>query len=172
QMFTAYLRDISDTRQVQQALKDSEQRYRSVVENLSEIVFQTDAQTRWTYLNPAWTEVTGFTVEESLGRPVIDFAPESDRPNVIAGFKPLLERTLDSTSLEVHYLSKNRGERWCEVFVRALTDPSGALVGFAGSAADVTDRRMAQRQVQDQLNLVQQLIEVIPSPIYFKHRDG
>ncbi|MBK8338138.1 MAG: PAS domain S-box protein [Sterolibacteriaceae bacterium] len=172
QMFTAYLRDISDTRQVQQALKDSEQRYRSVVENLSEIVFQTDSQARWTYLNPAWTEVTGFTVEESLGRSVIDFAPEAERPTVVAGFKPLFDRTLDSTSLELHYLSKNRGERWCEVFVRALTDPSGALVGFAGSAADVTDRRMAQRQVQDQLNLVQQLIEVIPSPIYFKHRDG
>ncbi len=172
QMFTAYLRDIGDTRRVQQALKDSEQRYRSVVENLSEIVFQTDAQARWTFLNPAWTEITGFAVEESLGRPVLDFAPEADRPAVVAGFKPLFDRTLDSTSLELHYLSKNRGERWCEVFLRALTDPSGALVGFAGSAADVTDRRLAQRQMQDQLNLVQQLIEVIPSPIYFKNRDG
>ena len=171
-MFTAYLRDISETRRVQQALKDSEQRYRSVVENLSEIVFQTDAQARWTYLNPAWTDVTNFSVEESLGRPVLEFAPEEDHPKIIAAFMPLFERALDSTSIELRYLTKDRGERWCEVFVRALTDASGNLTGFAGSAADVTDRRLAQKQVQDQLNLVQQLIEVIPSPIYFKNRDG
>ncbi len=60
------------------ALRESETRYRSVVENLSEIVFQANAQARWTYLNHAWEEITLYSVEEMLGRSVVCIAPAED----------------------------------------------------------------------------------------------
>lgn len=47
-----------------EALSESERRYRELVNNLKEVVFQTDAGGLWTFLNPAWFEVTGFSVEE------------------------------------------------------------------------------------------------------------
>ena len=49
-----------------------EDRYRLVIDNLREVVFQTDPQGRWSFLNPAWKEITGFGVEETLGKSFLD----------------------------------------------------------------------------------------------------
>jgi len=171
-VFTAYLRDISAARDAQQALKDSESRYRSVVENLSEIVFQTDDQLRLNYLNPAWTEITMASIEESIGRPVTDFVPVDERERITGILEPLQQGRTESITAEMRLLTKDRNQRWCDVFMRAQRDETGRVTGFSGSAADITDRRFAQQHVQDQLKLVQQLIEIIPTPIYFKNCEG
>ena len=53
----------------------NERRFRQVIDTLQEVVFQTDLDRTWVFLNPAWTELTGFPVEECLGRPAIARAP-------------------------------------------------------------------------------------------------
>src|SRR5690606_14870302 len=59
------------------ALRASESRYRSVVDDVKQVVFRTDQAGHWTLLNPAWTELTGHTVEESLGHSFLaTFFPE------------------------------------------------------------------------------------------------
>ena len=50
-----------------QALDASEIKYQTVVENIKEVIFQTDREGRWTFLNPAWSEITGFKIRNSLG---------------------------------------------------------------------------------------------------------
>ena len=57
----------------------TERRYRLVIDNLKEVVFQTDERGVWTFLNPAWTELTGFPVQESVGRTFTDFVHPEDR---------------------------------------------------------------------------------------------
>ena len=171
-LFTAYLRDISERRSASAALADSEQRYRLVVENLSEVVFQMDAARTWTYLNRAWEDFTHFQVSESLGRPAVEFIPEEDRPRFIELFRSLLEGEAESARSEVRYLTRSGQSRWAELVVRVLKDASGKVTGFAGSATDMHDRRQAEEQLRDQLRFVQDLIEVIPNPIYFKDPEG
>ena len=171
-LFTAYLRDISERRRASAALADSEQRYRLVVENLSEVVFQMDAARNWTYLNTAWEEFTHYTVSETLGRPASEFIAPDDHPRVIELFRSLQEGEAESARSEVRYLTRSGQPRWAELVVRVLKDPAGQVTGFAGSATDVHDRRQAEVQLRDQLRFVQDLIEVIPNPIYFKDPDG
>lgn len=79
----------------QQALHDSEERYRSVVDNVKEVIFQTDTQGLWTFLNPAWTEVTGFGIAESLHTPFLDYVHPEDRRRTLELFAPLIERKKD-----------------------------------------------------------------------------
>ena len=172
QMFTAYLRDISERRKAEQALAESEKRFRSVVENLTEIVFQTDAEAHWTYLNPAWQEVTLYSVGESLGKSVLDFALPEDYPQIAAFYQPLFEGREESRRGEFRYRAKDGGQRWVEVFTRVQRDEQGNITGFAGSAQDVTERRLAEERLRDQLHFIQELIEVIPNPIYFKDASG
>ena len=69
------------------SLTKSEARYRLVVNNIKEVIFQTDAQGLWTFLNPAWTEVTGFSVEESLGALFLDVQGD-DRGFANGGTRP------------------------------------------------------------------------------------
>src|SRR4051794_36136380 len=57
----------------------SEARYRNAVEQVSEVIFQVDSEGRWTFLNPAWDRITGYTVEETLGRSFLDMVEDDDR---------------------------------------------------------------------------------------------
>jgi PAS domain S-box-containing protein len=80
--------DVTVHKRAAMALEESEARYREVLDHISEVIFRTDAQGRWTMLNPAWEELTGFTVKESLGRPVSEFVVAEDRPCIDAFCTP------------------------------------------------------------------------------------
>ena len=62
-----------------EALLESEERYRSVVSEIDEVIFRTDEAGRWTFLNAAWTTITGYTVDETLGRSIYDSVHPDDR---------------------------------------------------------------------------------------------
>ena len=74
------------------ALDASEGKYRLVVENIREVIYQMDEFGHWTFLNPAWTEATGFTVAESIGTFFLDFIHHDDREHNRHIFLELIER--------------------------------------------------------------------------------
>jgi len=139
--FTGILHDISERKRAEQALVESEQRYRSVVNNVKEVIFQTDSEGRWTFLNPAWTEITGFGVEESLGQPFLDYVHPDDRQRNLELFQPLIEREKEYCRHEVRYLTQAGGFRWIEVFARLTLDQDGRILGTSGTLNDITERR-------------------------------
>ena len=140
-------RDETRQREAEAALRMSEQRYRSVVESVIEIVFQTDLEGRWTFLNPAWEEVTGHRVGESLGRAAIDYLHPDDRPRMAELFRPLLDRRVDTVRSELRYLTKDGDQRWVAIRASASLDPEGELAGIAGILSDVTERNLAAEEL-------------------------
>ena len=133
-----------EIRQQSDALAVSEERYRSLVDNIREVVFQTDAEGHWTFLNPAWTDVTGFSVPDSLGKLFLDYVHPDDRQTNIERFEPLIQRRKECCRHEVRYLHRDGGFRWIEVYARLLLDAEGGIVGTAGTLMDVTERRQAE----------------------------
>ncbi|NOK22529.1 PAS domain S-box protein, partial [Corallococcus carmarthensis] len=119
----------------------TERRFRQVIDTLQEVVFQTDTERAWVFLNPAWTEVTGFPVEESLGRSAIDFVHPDDRARVLEVCKTLLTGEREFVQHEVRYLTRDGGFRWVEVFARVTFDETGTLVGMAGTLNNITERK-------------------------------
>jgi PAS domain S-box-containing protein len=127
-----------------EALRDSEARYRSVVGQVREVIFHTDADGRWRFLNPAWTEITGYTEEQSLGTTLFDYVHPEDRDRERAAFLAIARGSESSAHREVRYLTRDGGVRWIEVHARVNRDAAGALVGTAGTLRDITDRRLAE----------------------------
>ncbi len=127
-----------------EALRASEERYRSVVSEIDEVIFRTDAEGRWTFLNPAWTNITGYTPAESLGAHIVD----SVHPDDLAASKErcgqLVSGTADYCIHEVRYLTKDGASRWVEVHARATRGPNRELIGTAGVIRDITERRRAE----------------------------
>ncbi|MBZ4334022.1 PAS domain S-box protein [Corallococcus coralloides] len=119
----------------------TERRFRQVIDTLQEVVFQTDTERTWVFLNPAWTEVTGFPVEECLGRVALDFVHPDDRARVLDVCHSLLTRERDYVQHEVRYLTRDGGFRWVDVFARVTLDEEGTLVGMAGTLNDITERK-------------------------------
>ena len=128
-------------------LKESEARYASVVNHIKEVVFQTDAVGLWTFLNPSWTEVTGFTVEESLGQSFLNYVYPEDRSRNQARFIPLIERKKEDCRHEVRYIHRDGGYRWIEVFARLTLDDRDHVVGTSGTLTDITERKTSIEQL-------------------------
>ncbi|MBZ5600836.1 MAG: PAS domain S-box protein [Acidobacteriia bacterium] len=122
---------------------------RSILRHLKEVVFQTDAAGRWTYLSPAWSEITGFAVEETLGRVFLDAVHPDDREGNLERFRPLIAREKESCRHEVRYLRKNAEPCWIEVHARLTLDRHGEIIGTSGTLSDVTARRIATDRLRE-----------------------
>lgn len=120
-----------------------EQRYRTVVEAVREVIYQVDNEGRWTFLNPAWTSITGYQVNDSLGACFLDFVHPDDHAFNVERFSELIAGKRDHVRHEVRYLTRNGETRWMEVFGQAVTDDDGDLTGFSGTLADITESRAA-----------------------------
>jgi len=130
-------------------LQESEKRYRSVVESVKEVIFQTDSEGLWTYLNPAWTEITGFPVADSLGKPFTGYVYPDDRQRNMDLFVPLIERRKNYCRHEVRYLTRDGGYRWMEVFARLTLDDTDNSTGTAGTLSDITERKWAEQAIKE-----------------------
>jgi PAS domain S-box-containing protein len=125
------------------ALRDGEALYRSVVDNLSEVVFQTDAHGRMLLLNRAWTEITGLSVESSLGESYVRFLEPSHRAAGASPFQALARGEADTLRSEIQYVTSDGRMRRAEVFARRIVASDGTLTGIAGTLRDVTERHDA-----------------------------
>lgn len=143
--------DITERNRSQAALKQSEEKYRSVVNSVQEVIFQQDIEGNWQFLNSAWNEITGFSIEESLGTNFLDYIHPDDRQTKLALWQPLIEGKKEYIEDEIRYLTKNGEIRWMEVFVRRVLNTDGNLSGFAGTLNDITRRKQVEEALQQQL---------------------
>ncbi|MBW4683307.1 MAG: PAS domain S-box protein [Microcoleus vaginatus WJT46-NPBG5] len=151
-------------KRAEEGRRESEEKYRSVVNNIKEVIFQTDAAGMWIFLNPVWSEITGFTIEESIGTNFLDYIHPDDRQRTSELFKSLLQRKKKSCRSEVRYLikhqnslfslSKNEEEethrdyRWIEVDARLAVDNAGTICGTFGTLNDITERRRTEEALR------------------------
>ncbi|MBI4755746.1 MAG: PAS domain S-box protein [Betaproteobacteria bacterium] len=140
------------------SLQESEQRYRSVVDRIHEVVFQTDAEGRWTFLNQAWEEITGFSPDESLGKPFPDHLHADDGPCAMELLGSLTGRHAAPVRHEVRALHKRGGYRWVEVNARPIPGAPGAVAGASGTLRDITQVREAQLALEAHRNHLEHLV--------------
>lgn len=134
---------------------DDPQRYRAVLDNLGEVVFQTDAAGNWTYLNAAWTAITGFGVEETLGTGFLGYVHPDEREATIALFVAVISGGADHCHHATRYLTADGGQVWLELRSSVLFDDRGAVVGNAGTIIDITERRRAEEQLAEQARVLE-----------------
>jgi PAS domain S-box-containing protein len=141
--YVGFVIDVTDRRRAEAELEESEHRYRSTVESIDDVVFRTDREGRWTFLNPAWTTHTGYGVAQSIGRRFTDYVLEEDLPLVEQALAPLVDGTEEAVRYAHRYRSPAGEVRWADVSVRRVSNGSPETSGYAGTLTDITDRRDA-----------------------------
>jgi diguanylate cyclase (GGDEF)-like protein/PAS domain S-box-containing protein len=139
-MVQGVLRDVTEERKARQALAEREQRFRDVVHASGEYVWETDAQWRYTYLSERVEAVLGYARNELLGRAPHEFMPlgEAHFPDAQAPFRDVVRRAI----------TKSGGVIWQSVSGVPRLDAAGALIGYRGTAADVTARKQAEARIE------------------------
>ncbi len=146
--FLAVKEDITERKRVEEALIQSEKKYKEVVQNLKEVIFQTDANGLWLFLNYAWEEISGFSVEESLGQLFVNYVHPDDRQRNMELFEPLILRKKEYCRHQVRYLTKDGGFRWIEVYARLGLNEKDEITGTYGTLQDITERKLSEEALK------------------------
>ena len=141
------VRDVSVQRAQQEQLRVSEHRLRQVIEHVADVLFEQDLDGRFTFLNPAWCDATGFTLDESLGRHFVDFVHPDDAQATRDAFAALLEGGTNPAIQPMRYLTRDGQFRWMEARARRLADADGMPTGSIGTLRDVTAQRAMAEEI-------------------------
>ena len=160
------VQDVTDRESAVEALALSEQKYRSVIEQLQDVFFRTDVDGIWTFLNQAWTTLTGNPVDTSLGTHHLSHVHPSDRALLLDAFRPLWSGEVESMVVEARYFHRAGGYRWVETSTHAVRDETGELAGTMGTLRDVTERRAASEERLQLATNIRQLLDASGEGIY------
>lgn len=149
--------DISMQVDMEEALRVSEEKYRSLVENISEVIFSLDANGAFTYISHAITRLAEYTPAELLGKNYLTFIHHDDIPAITNRFKDLSKDI--RIPLEYRIITRSGRERWVMSFSNPImTD--GRFNGATGIITDIHDRKEAEverERMQNQLIQAQKM---------------
>ena len=140
-------KSLAEKRRIIQLLLESENRYRDLVETSHDLIWTTDAQGRFIYLNAAANAIFGLAVKDLVGRCFFDFEAG---PSHVSNRRFLA--TLKRNGEVKHYLTRlvtAAGEnRWIGINARVMLDDSGAICGIRGTARDITEEHLATQRIE------------------------
>jgi diguanylate cyclase (GGDEF)-like protein/PAS domain S-box-containing protein len=150
----------AQTLEAMEALRRSEEEYRTIFRNVHEVIFRTDTSGVFTDLNEVWTETTGHAVDKSLGRPAAEFAHEEDRAPFAALLHDLVNGDRGDARGHVRVIASNGDVRSFDLRATRLFDADSSVVGVTGTLEDITAQRSAEsdrRSLEEQLRQSQKL---------------
>ncbi len=161
------IRDITEKKEQQEALRESEARYRMLAENIRDIVWITSMSLQFVYLSPAVESVLGYSVDEFKGAPLSHITP----PDSLELLKRILAEELmredspekdprHSRVVESQHRHKNGHLLWFESRITFLRGENGQPVGILGLSRDISDRKRAEEErgrLEEQLSQAQKM---------------
>jgi len=156
-------RDTSERRAAEQALRDSERRYRLLVETASSGIVESDREGVITFANRAYAEMMGAPAHKLIGRRVWEFTAEPDDRERVRGEISLAVRDEPRPRRRIENLRGPAGRRVAaEIDWNFVRDAEGRVTGFVSFVNDVTRREEADRALADSHRFISHIAEATP----------
>ncbi|MHC4402719.1 MAG: PAS domain S-box protein [Planctomycetota bacterium] len=172
-------KEIAALREAQEALRESEERYRLLAENAKDVIWTADLSLRWTYISPSIELLRGYTSEESMAQALDEFlAPDSAKlvQEALAEELALAREHGDAPNrvrtLELELLCKDGTSVWTDVKAAFLCDGNNEPVGVVGVARDSTERRRMEEELRESEKKFRTIFENATDVIAYVDKHG
>ena len=163
--------DITERRQAEEALRESEEQYRAVYSQAATGIAEVDMTGRFTRANDRYCEVVGYPREELLGLRFQDITHPDDLPANLDLFGRIAEGP-DHYTLEKRYVRKDGRDVWCRTAVSLIRDAAGRPSRVLAIIEDVTERKHAEAALRESEGRFRLLAEVMPQIVWTAAPDG
>ncbi|MBN1947562.1 MAG: PAS domain S-box protein [Bradymonadales bacterium] len=164
------LEDISERKRAEIALRESEIRYRTLVETISDWAWETDAKGNFSYSSPRVMDLLGYQPEEVLGKSPLKFMSPQEAERV-APIMNGMAMAAEPVVFEHMMLHRDGREIVLETQGMPYFDEEGRLAGHRGVDRDVTERRRADRDLRESQQMLQAVLDTIPVRVFWKDCD-
>ncbi|MDR3390707.1 MAG: PAS domain S-box protein [Sulfuriferula sp.] len=163
--------DVTDSWLTEMALAANEKRFRDLVEQSSDWIWEADAQGIYTYVSPQCRTVLGYEPEEIIGKTPFDFMPQPEAERLLPVFMEIAQSQQPFSRLENINIRKDGRQIVLETSGVPIFDQNKAFRGYRGMDRDISERKLAETALRKQQELTSQIIETIPIRVFWKDRD-
>jgi len=164
--------DITDRKLMEQALQESEKKYRLLADNISDVIWIRDMNLRLTYVSPSIIEQQDYTVQEALARTPEQSWTRESLEHIVKVLNEELEIEKEeekdlsrSRTIEVEVKRKDGSTIWTEARMSFLRDQKGHPVGIIGVTRDISERKKGEEALRESEEKYRTVLEANPDPV-------
>ena len=149
--------DITERKKVEEALKQSEEKYRTILENMQEGYFEIDLAGNFTFVNDSTCRDFGYSREELMGMNNREYTDEANAQKLFQAFNKVYKTGEPLKAFHWEIIRKDGTKQYTEGSISLKRDSSGKPIGFTGAAHDITERRRSEdllRQSEEKYRLL------------------
>ncbi|MFX1419332.1 MAG: PAS domain S-box protein, partial [Promethearchaeota archaeon] len=164
--------DITSRKIAEQKIRESEEKYRGILENIKEGYFEVDLNGNFTFFNDALCELQGSSREELLGLNYKNFVDEKNQNKIMNVYKEVFETGKPKTNFQFQFRRKNGEEITCESSIYLMYDSNANRIGFSGLARNITEKFSLEQKIKESEEKYRTIFNSSPDYIFITDTKG
>jgi PAS domain S-box-containing protein len=169
--FKCVSRDISERKRTEEALRESEERYRGILEQMQDSYYEVDLAGNYTFVNASAAGSFGYSREEMLGQNYRLTVPKEDIKGIFAVYNEVYRTAKPNKGFPHRVLHKDGKITFSEMSIDVKRNTQGEVIGFKSVSRDITERKRMEEAVRRSSMQFQNIIEHVSDIFYMQNRD-
>lgn len=160
--------DVTELKKAGDALKASEEKFRTIIETINDMIWEVDATGRYTYISPRVITLLGYESDEIIGKTPFDFMPPEEAGKISKIFMKIVADAKPFSGLENVCLKKNGESIILETSGVPVFNSDGSFTGYRGVDRDITERTQVIQALKESEERFRSMVEEAPDPIFIQ----
>lgn len=153
-------KEVSERKQIEDALRQSEEKYRTIIENTEDGYYEVDLAGNFSFFNDSMCKILGYPRDEIKGMNYKEYTDKEIATKVYNFFNTIYVSETPSKAFDYEIIRKDGCKGYVEISASLIKNPKSQVIGFRGILRDITDRKSAeekQRRLEEQLHQAQKM---------------
>jgi len=170
--FRGLVYDVTERREMEEAIRQSEEKYRSIIEQMADGYFEVDLTGHFIFMNDAQSGNLGYSREEMIGMQTRQYVVKERVEEVYRLFKKIIDTGIPVKSYDLELVKKDGTKAYQAISASLIRNTEGQPIGFRGISRDVTERKMAEIQLRNYADEISHLYNHAPCGYHSISADG